>query len=412
MAMWGVPASFDGFTVPVLAHASSWDDSLSEDETWEYFGDGVPSARHHDREASPDSQSSGDLDLTLSRTLLPSQLDEAAQPPRAVPASPRSNEVARSLASLPEELPPLLIPDPSESPLLAATVAERLEFSPPSEDVSLLQSSSIEDQVTDAEIENLMMAVVDTVMVRTEKSLRPGSVNLSEELGKAPGPTLLGRRTPEVIEKVAQDKEGEEDAVHCSEQVLHASAVSMACPINTKALDFRASNGTSSEPLPVICSELAPFAPPTRRGITPPPKATSGARRHTTEHASNAIQMVPMMRVRHMNLLDEQYLRDADVRPPSSARRRPPPPSSAARPRTASGHPQPKSTPRSDAYAPRGGQEKCPTVAVSGKRPVGPEAVMPMFRAQQGGAQQGGPVPVRERPGSCGRSRVARQAWH
>lgn len=55
------------------------------------------------------------------------------------------------------------------------------------------------------------------------------------------------------------------------------------------------------------------FAPPPRQVdvCAPPPKSAAGARQSPHERAHT---MVPMLRARHMKLLDDQYLNDRDVR--------------------------------------------------------------------------------------------------
>merc|ERR1719183_441989 len=126
------------------------------------------------------------------------------------------------------------------------------------------------------------------------------------------------------------------------------------------------------------------FAPPSRQvhQITPPPKSAPGVRRSPHDRA---ITMAPMLRAKHMDILDKQYINDRSARADVESSARPQRSSSSnAGARSSRGRAVSKGSAH---QRDRSRQKSCgPNAAaeedVTQQRPLGPKAVMPLVRGQ------------------------------
>jgi hypothetical protein len=122
----------------------------------------------------------------------------------------------------------------------------------------------------------------------------------------------------------------------------------------------------------------AASAPPPRPsgvGMAPPPKSTTGVRRARYEVSERAHMMAPMLRARHMAILDEQYLNDQDNRAHVGSCLKPCAPSSArGRPRI--------STPCGSGVEEDGAASRRPLSHLAHRRLRGPKAAMPLVKGQ------------------------------
>lgn len=146
----------------------------------------------------------------------------------------------------------------------------------------------------------------------------------------SPGRLLLGNWTPSHVEPGEESWGFAEDSNVSAER--SKENIAPICERENAAPDCRCTtDSTTISPKLAFPSRVDPqaqlpagpvdackvFVPPLRQGrcTSPPPKSGAGVRRSPREQAQ---AMVPMMRVKHMEFLDEQYLKDVDIRPDTS----------------------------------------------------------------------------------------------
>lgn len=301
-------APFEG--IPVLAFTSSWDSSDGLEEDW-----------------------AGALRLCTERLL-------SAAPADAVECG--AEKAGASLASLPEDI-------------ICRVEADVLAESLP-EDVNSIDEDRCEPE---GEVSEIAMAVPD------EASLPLALV----EVGRRPGPTLLGSRPRPYDKKPAWGTP--------PNAVKPAAGSLAAAALEDLAL------------LRVAVEAPLPCRAPVDVGVagnlpSPPPKSlAAGARRSP---GAGALAMVPMLRAQHMDLLDEQYLKDHFVRAdaPGAGRRRSV--SSSGRAPSSKGRPATAAEPRRECHAhvndPTGEGSAANRRGCSQPRLLGPKAVMPSIKGQ------------------------------